>query len=983
VLHLYSLQLTAIYPRYISYLTISTFVLLSLLNLAINAQTWPQFRRDNTLRGRVAVRTPGQPSNFAEFALTGGALQPIIADLDADQLPEILLLPQGRLQIFDSNGTLQTDTFLGITEIVAIQDIIGDSADKFGKEILAINANTRTLMLLTADGQLLWQFSFPEVVSLSSIYCKVADLRSDKLGKEIIVFPDHTKTTDDAHGYFFTAMGQLYARPRVANLFGGQLNFPQIAVADLDKDNNLEVVVVGRPRIMIFSVMGVLQRQLEFREGDPEGRHYGLLQLADVNGDGTLEAIIIADEIPTVIAGKSQAITVLQLTPTIKRIWGVTFPQQQLQAVLHSVADVNADGRSEVIVNVWTGDEWRVQIYRGMGNTAGQAEILAVLRGVYCWEVADLDGDSRPELLTSAEQSANATLNFNSELHIYRLAGIVPDTMLFLDAMRPVAGAYLLQRLLTIDGLGLERGVSSTNLSQILLTNANDQTNNQINRQRFFIYSQASNNSSSGPIINLEQCSLVIGNEGFRIRRDFQTPRPGLVRAIWTNSLGVEEFLINREVDKTVVGELAYYIKRNHKLRLRRDTAVITAKATTSEVRVADLDDDRENEILVKSAANKISVLHYDNITGELNLVTEFVGTSVPIILPILPGDDTEPARLITTRNNSGQLAILYYEAQQTANKQLRLRLRWEQTLTVAANTNIELVAGNFRTNGDVLVTTPRGHTQLLAAKDGSVQWQRSEVFTFGNQVAARDANQDGRDDVYIVANNLYRVLDGVTGRDLIGPINLSQLASDFDATPVLAGDREVLLVGAGTVVKILESGTALWNFAKTLNGQPVQRQKTRLLMGIAELGNGGGIDLIGGNYGEDEAFYTYDYETGRLRYRTTYRPVSDIITADVDGDGSDEFVFATAAGEIVALQAANGQPLWTLPLGTLAGDPVLAAIGKDRRTALLISPGNGTLRVYPFATTVSDENKLLNNEKRNLTMKKGDEFHLPQSFIN
>jgi hypothetical protein len=941
------------------YLAILIFISLFFSNVITNAQTWPQFRRDNTLRGRVAARTPGYPSteHFAEFALMGGALQPIVVDLNDDQSPEILLLQQGRLQVFRATGSLLSDSFLGISEIVAVQDILPDNLNTNPvKEILAIKADTRTLVLLSGQGQIIWQFSFPEIVSLSSIYCKIADLRTDSVGKEIIVFPDHTKTTADAHGYFFTAQGQLYARPRIANFFGGQLNFPQIAIGDLDKDRALEVVVVGRPRIMIFSAMGVLQRQLEFREGDPEGRHYGLLQLADVNGDGTLEAVIVAAEIPTVIAGKAQAITVLQLTPSIKRIWGVTFPGQQLQAMLRSVSDLDADGRSEIVVNVWTEVEWQIQIYRGAGSTTGQAELLTTIRGVYGWEIVDLDNDGQLELLTSRESQIPASLSLNSELRIYRLAGVVTHHLLFLDTPRPIRGAYLLQRLLTIEALGLACGVSSTNFSQVLLT-IPAKINPTAEVPKFLIYTQSSTDTNGFSSINLEQCSLVVGNEGLRIKRDFQVLRPGLVRATWINETGEEEFLINREVDRTTIGELARYVRRNDKLRLRREIPVIMAKATISEVRVADLDDDRENEILVKSAANSISVLHYNDSTAQLELVTAFVGASAPIIIPAPPPGtidrNNELARIITTRNNNGQLALLYYEARQNANKQLRLRLRWEQTLSLTANTNVELIAGNFRTNGDVLVTTPRGQTQLRAAKDGRLLWQRDEVFTFGNHVAARDANQDGQDDIYIVANNLYRILDGVTGQDLIGPLNLSALASDFNATPILAGDREVLLVGAGTVVKILEQGTKLWNFAKTIDGQAVQRQKTHLLLGLAELGDGGGIDLLGGNYGEDEAFYTYDYHSGLLRYRTAYRPVSDIITADTDDNGQDEFIFATNSGEVVAIQAANGQPLWTLPLEALAGDPILAVVGKNRHTALLVSPGNGTLRVYPFVTTI------------------------------
>ncbi|MBK7993283.1 MAG: hypothetical protein IPK14_07600 [Blastocatellia bacterium] len=81
---------------------------------------------------------------------------------------------------------------------------------------------------------------------------------------------------------------------------------------------------------MVFAGNGQLKQQLDFREGDPEGRHYGLLSLADVNGDNTLEAVIIADDIPALADNnKASAITVLQL-PFVKRLWGTTFPLPQV-----------------------------------------------------------------------------------------------------------------------------------------------------------------------------------------------------------------------------------------------------------------------------------------------------------------------------------------------------------------------------------------------------------------------------------------------------------------------------------------------------------------------------------------------------------------------------------------------------------------------------------------------------------------------------
>jgi outer membrane protein assembly factor BamB len=906
----------------------------------VRAQDWPRFRGDVQLRGRTELKTPvGQlTESFNSFQLGGGAVQPITADIDNDGQLEIIYLRQGQVVASRQDGTTLVSGFFGATELIAVTDIDGDGSTA---EIIAVNSFKRQLLVINSSGSIRWQHQFPEFVTVQSIYFKVADIALDKPGKEIVVFPDHTKTEQDARGYFFSSSGLLYNAPVIPNLFGGQLNFPQIAIGDIDGDAMTDIVVVGRPRLMIFSGQGELKQQLEFREGDAEGRHYGLLNLADVNGDGKLDAVVIADDIPALSNNnKAAAITVFQLSPTIKRLWGTSFPQQTLNAPLNAVADLDGDGRSEIVVNIWTGNEQQVRVYNGEGDLAktGQPMLLSTFSGTFVWDLNDLNLDGHPELMSSNETVEHPTLNLNSQLKIYSFASRTENSIEFSETAKPLTGMYVNFRP-ALSSDGFERIGSSNNSRMKIFILGGQKT-------RFLVYTQ---NAEGG--INLQERSLVKGNNKLRTKVEFDTLRPGVVRSI-LGPAGNESFLVNREVEGLLTGDLAIYVRRKQRLALSTINPILSGASFTSEVRVADLDEDGGNEILVRGPGGRILVLGLDENLNSLVQVAAFNGNSAPII-QALDGSKGRP-QIITTRSDGGRLRIAVYETRGTAaDGSLRIKELWGRTFEqISGSINVEMTTGHFgglANRIDIFFSTPRGSSFMLSGENGDIIWTREDIYTFGNHVAVRDSNRDGKDDLYIVSDNLYRIVDGNRGVEIFGPVAVNQFSADFNSTPILSGDNEVLMVGPATVVKMLDQGKPIWNFSKTVNGKITKRQEAQFLMGLAELGNGGGFDRIGGNFGESDAFYAYDYTTGLLAFKTLFQPVTEIITADTDGDGKDEFIFGTAEGQIVALRASDGGLVWSIKTDSFPADPILAAIGKDKRPVLIFAPGDGALRVYRF----------------------------------
>lgn len=914
-------------------------LLILVFTVTASAQDWPRYRGDAGLTGRITLKQPGlqPPVNFKSFELGGGAIQPLVTDLDGDSRADLIFLRQGRLVAMRQDGTTLINGFYAATELVAVTDLDGDGSPA---EIIIINAARQQLLAIDAAGTLRWQHQFPEFVTLQAIYVKIADIAPERPGKEVVVFPDHTKTEQDARGYFFTSAGALYSSPLVPNMAGGQLNFPQLAIGDIEGDGPVEVVVVGRPRLMIYASSGELKQQLEFREGDPEGRHYGLFALADVNGDSKLEAVVIADEIPALSNNdKAAAITVLQLTPTIKRLWGTSFPGQTLQAPLNAVTDLDGDGRSEIVVNVFTGGSQQVRVYRGEGDsvTPGQPQILAILRDLFVWDVRDMNKDGRPELLTSSEVAEQPSLSLSSQLKVFRLAANAGNTFMFLDAVKPVTGMYALVRTPMAMEEFLRIGSSSNSRMRQLVVDGT--------RPRFITYSK---NSTGGT--NLQERSVIVKPTKFRIKTELDTLRPGPVRAVLTGADEGESFLINREVDGLITSELVIYVRRNEKLRVNTSAPIFTGASFSTEPRVADLDEDGRNEILVRGPSGRIILLAFDERDGNLSQVGQLPGTQAPII-EALDGSNGRP-QIITVVSDQGRLRLVVYDTRgSVANGELRAIERWGRTFDdIAAGTNIEITTGRFSglpNRVDIFLATPRGRSLALSGLDGTTLWARDNVFTFGNHASVRDFNRDGRDDLYIVSDNLYRIIDGGRGTDIIGPINVSGIGADFNSTPLLSGTNETLMIGAGTVVKMLDMGRPVWNFSKTLNGKIARRQNSEILMGLAELGNGGSFDRIGGNFGEGDTFYVYDYATGLLSYKTAYQPQTEIITVDIDNDGKDEFLFGTTDGQIVALRALDGSLLWSVKADAFPNNPIIAGMGKDKVPSLIFAPGDGTVRLY------------------------------------
>ena len=183
---------------------------------------------------------------------------------------------------------------------------------------------------------------------------------------------------------------------------------PLIVLADMDNDGLSDVVLASKPGYI--AVMDAETGRIKFdihhdiTGGDHAGRPYGLLTATDMDGDGFRDVAMLScqvEEYATILRNEGGK----RFQPLWSQFFEHDLPDdfRELRPNVTSLADVNGDGRKELVVGLFniTGDNrWHVVVVEPMQGFQAR---LTDLPDRYFWGCYDLNGDGRPEIITSTE----------------------------------------------------------------------------------------------------------------------------------------------------------------------------------------------------------------------------------------------------------------------------------------------------------------------------------------------------------------------------------------------------------------------------------------------------------------------------------------------------------------------------------------------------------------------------------------------------
>jgi outer membrane protein assembly factor BamB len=182
-----------------------------------------------------------------------------------------------------------------------------------------------------------------------------------------------------------------------------------------------------------------------------------------------------------------------------------------------------------------------------------------------------------------------------------------------------------------------------------------------------------------------------------------------------------------------------------------------------------------------------------------------------------------------------------------------------------------------------------------------------------------------------VIANEVWKQQAGKDGQWTAYGV---QIPLDIDDD----GQREILLAanwgqwGAWKLDRQL-----LWTF------NPGKAQLSQRYPGIADVDGDGKLDL--GVIHDGGIFRCYDATNGQVKWELSgIQQTTDVVTADVDGDGRPEFLAGLAAFK--AINPSTGKLLWEVDAAA-AHAPVVADVDGDGRCEIVLGCTDGSIRIY------------------------------------
>ena len=908
----------------------------------VPVDSWPMPRHDASLTGYTSLR--GQirkPEILYRYPLGAAKCSRLwTEDIDGDGNREILTTESGRLLAVTDEGKIRWQVRTGNTPVVAVTDLDGDGR----KEIVLRGPEIRSAV----DGRLLWRPSPASARHEWRIH--TGSFLPEYKGQQIVTVTMRGYDLS-AHVYTFengTENGRIlwsrkFQTSQVADFGAGM-------ISDIDQDGDLELCVAVQGGLVALDLRtGEEELRFEWEVDGKKLRNYGQIAARDVDGDGRPEVVLVNTQVALQVAVvKIRADGTMSLL--WNRHWGDWYPNSPyvLHVALFSIASFDGKGSTEIAVSVYErGKGWNLQMC-----DARNGRVLAERSGLYLESVI-LSGRDGEGFILASEQRGMVPARFT------RLRGLIYQNGELRDLWHR-------------DDAHLEGSVSD--------------------RHEL--------NFGSGGAGAMDQRAAVLGDwdrDGqleFVISedrdKDGRTDRLAAVaprqNGPWNES---GAWSVDPSDDVSVLGALAVSDKDTPRLLLggaRGHVWSLDEKGAQTgrfsaggsflpEPAVADINGDGENEIVVGGSDGMIRAAKFTRKRAAQFRVLwrhpgwgtsgQFPGSGSPVLAD-LDGDGLQEILIgVYERGRGAGMACLnskglprwkwFWPAGVPGPEHRPIR-GWtvgrfggRETLDVFLATHTNSQTGSGTTEESWVLNGITGH--VLWHKD----WKSVPEYSYktlgpSDLPSVADLNGDGRDDVLMMSLALVVLLNGRDGTSLRKPIY--PMTHFGEGTPWTANGSIAVrdLNGDGRPELLLTASHGAWG-AMTLGGKPLWSidpgvgTECRRHGGLGDVDGDGNLEL---GMPHPDGFRCYDAATGDLRWQIPHvKGSTDVVAADIDGDGKDEFIFGTGSS-VVSLKGKRdrGFLFWSLDLGAPVGAPIVADVNCDGLAEILVGTNDGVLSI-------------------------------------
>lgn len=388
--------------------------------------SWPVPRQNQCLTSiqPLAGRMSTAPEIAAEIAFVRGqGAVTAFASKPGAPMDRAVVVANGRLRCSRLDGSLLWEAHppgLNFESLVIAEDLDGD-----GRVELALMAGRPTpplgaAVLVAADtGETLFRY---DVEPMSYWWTmKVDRFLPDGIGKQLVVC-EQGYPPDAKFGYIaMLAFEKPGEKPRLRwrHDFDHYTCFPTLLTADANGDGVNEICVETHSQMWVLDARtGKANQFLTWDVSPANVRSYGLVRFQDLNGDGLPEFFCIANfaQHHEVLLNEKG-----RLKKAWARGWDTSVTTQTIATTWPDppIADVDGDGKLEMIVNLFASDgepRWIVHIYDALTGV-----LKATASDRIATYLSDVDGDGAAELL--ADISKDPTLTEVQGACLLKVAG--------------------------------------------------------------------------------------------------------------------------------------------------------------------------------------------------------------------------------------------------------------------------------------------------------------------------------------------------------------------------------------------------------------------------------------------------------------------------------------------------------------------------------------------------------------------------------